>query len=138
MKQENNWRKFVDSKIIKLVMLCSLLVTSVFLSGCITIPPTTPVISIQNNVILWEATGRGDITSGRFIRQYEIRVLIGNDTYTEIVDGPTELGVTMTKDLTTFNLNDAINSTANAEVSVRTIRNLDSGTRYSTWSNTVT
>ena len=119
-------------------MFYLLVAVGVFLSGCASRPPTTPVISIKNSVVSWDATGRGDITSGRFIRQYEIRLVVGNDTYTAIIDGPTELGVTVTKDLTTFERDRILHSTANAEVSVRTIRNLDSGVRLSPWSNTVT
>ena len=99
--------------------------------------PTTPVIAIENNIVSWSSTGRGDITAGRFIRQYEIRLVVANETFTTIVDGATEVGAVMNYDLTTFDLDNTQFTTANAEVSVRTIRNLDTGTRFSNWSNTV-
>jgi len=64
---------------------------------------------------------------------------IGNEAFTAIVDGPTELGATMSKDLADILFVNTRPTTAdNAEVSVRTIRNLNSGTAFSEWSNTVT
>lgn len=100
--------------------------------------PTSPIITIENNIVSWTATGAGDIEAGRFIRSYEVRVVIGSETFTTIVECPFEIGAIVTKDLTDFYLANKETTTANADVSVRTIRNLNAGTRFSNWSNIVT
>jgi len=97
--------------------------------------PTSPVIAIEDNIVSWNTTGSGDIRAGRFIRSYEVRVIIGNEVFIEIVDGATKLGEILTIDLTSVNLGDTP-SKENAEVTVRTIRNFNS-TRFSKWSNTI-
>ncbi|MCL2856839.1 MAG: hypothetical protein FWE19_03835 [Oscillospiraceae bacterium] len=71
--------------------------------------PTSPVIAIDGNVVWWTATGTGDMTAGRFIRSYEMRIVLGGETFTEFIDGPTG----------------------------RTIRTPSTSTRFSRWSNTV-
>ena len=98
--------------------------------------PTTPIISIENNTVSWNTTGLGDISAGRFIRSYEVRIVIGNDVITTVVDGAKEIGAILSIDLTSIDLNDAQFNNDNAEVSVRTIRNFNS-TRFSRWSNEV-
>jgi len=125
-------------KIIILVLIILTICVAAWFGYRETSRPTTPVIAIENNIVTWTATGTGDIRAGRFIRQYEVRVIIGDETFTAIIEGATEVGATMTKDLKTFILDDAQPNATNAEVTVRTIRNLDSGTRFSHWSNTVT
>ena len=98
--------------------------------------PTAPVISIENNTISWNTTGTGDIRAGRFIRSYEVRVIIRDEIFTVIVDGARELGEILTIDLTSINLDNTHLTTNDAEVTVRTIRTFNS-TRFSKWSNTV-
>ena len=98
--------------------------------------PTTPIISIENNTISWNTTGAGDVRAGRFIRSYEVRVIIDDEIFTVIVDGATEAGEILTIDLTSINLEDVRLTTDNAEVTVRTIREFNS-TRLSKWSNAV-
>ncbi|MCL2851522.1 MAG: hypothetical protein FWE20_00595 [Defluviitaleaceae bacterium] len=124
-----------------LIVIGALIVSAISLSAWIAYSeltrPTSPVIAIENNTIAWDVTGIGDITAGRFIRSYEVRVVIGNETFTAIVDGPTELGVTIAKGLTTLDLDSVQQAIDNAEVTVRTVRNLNSGTGFSRWSNTV-
>ena len=128
----------MKKKSLRLVIVSILIVLAISVSAWIgynelTIP-TSPIITIENNIVYWTATGTGDMTAGRFIRSYEVRVVLTNETFTVFVDGPTEIGQIMTADLAVLDLT-ATN--VNAEVSVRTIRTLGSGTRFSRWSNTV-
>ncbi|MCL2696451.1 MAG: hypothetical protein FWE74_00050 [Oscillospiraceae bacterium] len=97
---------------------------------------TTPIISIENNTVSWNTTGTGDIRAGRFIRSYEVRVIIGDETFTTIVDGAKRVDEILSIDLTSMDLSNSQLITENAEVTVRTIRNFNS-TRYSKWSNIV-
>jgi len=99
--------------------------------------PSTPVIAIEDGTVSWVATGTGDMEAGRFIRWYEARVVVGNETLTLNVDGPTEIGEIMTIDLTTLDLVDTGMLETNAEISVRTIRTLNTGARTGRWSNMV-
>ena len=57
--------------------------------------PSTPVITINSNMVSWPATGEGDMRAGRFIRSYEVRVVIGSETLIINVDGPTEINEVM-------------------------------------------
>ena len=122
------------------ILISVIIITVIFISALIIYNertrPTTPVISIENNTVSWNTTGTGDIRAGRFIRSYEVRVVIDDEIFTTIVDGATKVGEVLFIDLTSINLGNAHLTTDNAEVTVRTIRNFNS-TRFSKWSNTV-
>lgn len=96
--------------------------------------PTTPVITIEESIVSWITTGTGDIAEGRFIRSYELRFATERESVVVTVDGGRYIGEVLTFDLSTTDFSD-INS--NIQISVRTIRNLDSGMRRSRWSNVV-
>jgi|GEM_PF-2044657 len=99
--------------------------------------PTTPVITIEDSIVSWVATGAGDMTAGRFIRSYEVRVAIGSEIFMTDVEGPTEIGEIMAKDLADLDLPNPQLAATDAEAMVRTLRNIGAGTRVGRWSNAV-